>query len=76
MLLRKNASSLEKKNDFTEGFFFQVSRNPVRKRKVYKTKVVKENSAIKYYHEFHVRSDKGSGMLILGTYFLLLTKVK
>ena len=36
--------------------FFQTSGNPVRKRKVYKVKVVIQNSVIKGYHEFHVKS--------------------
>ena len=35
--------------------FFKESRNPVKKRKAYKTKVVTQISAIKWYHEFHVR---------------------
>ena len=34
---------------------FLKNRNPVRKRKVYKTNVVTQISAIKWYHEFHVR---------------------
>ena len=58
MLLRKNESFLEKKQfhwSFTVSQF-QTSRNPVRKRKVYKTMLVIQNSAIKCYHEFRVRS--------------------
>ena len=74
-VIAQKCEFFREKIDFTEEVFFQVSQNPVRERKVYKTKVMKENSAIKYYREFHVRSDKGSGMLILGTSFLLLTKV-
>ena len=31
--------------------FFQATWNPLRKRKVYKTKVVIQNSDIKWYHE-------------------------
>ena len=54
--------ALEKENNFTEGFFIQVSRNPVRKRKVYKMMPVIQNSAIKYYHAFHVTSHKNSEM--------------
>ena len=57
MFLRKNESSLEK-NSFIERFFSQASRNAVRKRKVYKTKEVIQNLAIKCYNEFHVRSQK------------------
>ena len=57
MLLRKNESSLEKKTVSLKDFF-QESRNPVRKRKVYKTKVVIQNSAIKCYQEFYVSSHK------------------
>ena len=55
--------------------FFQASPNQVRKRKVYKTKVVIQNSATKCYHEFHLRSHKDLEMLILMAPFLLLTKV-
>ena len=57
ILLRKNESSLEKKQLYWR-LSFQASRNPVRKRKVYKTKVARQNSAIKCYHEFHVRSHR------------------
>ena len=38
--------------------FFQASQNLVGKRKVCHTKVLKQNSAIKCYHEFHARSHK------------------
>ena len=57
--------------------FFQESQNPVRKRKGCKTKLVIQNSAIKFCHEFHVRSHKDLEMLILAApfLFLLLTKV-
>ena len=34
---------------------FQASRNPLSKMEVNKTKVVIQNSAMKCYHEFHVR---------------------
>ena len=74
MLLRKNESSLEKKNGFTEGFF-QPSRNPVSKRKVYLMKVVIQNSAIKYYHEFLLKSHKNLEILILAACFLLLARI-
>ena len=57
ILLRKNESSLEIKQLYWR-LCFQASRNPVRKRKVYKTKVARQNSAIKCYHEFHVRSHR------------------
>ena len=63
------------KSDTEAFFFFHAIRNPVRKRKVYKTKVVIQNSAIKCYHEFHVRSHKDLETLILEAPFLLLTKV-
>ena len=46
MLLRRSEDSLEKK---ITGFFFQASRNPLTKIKVYKTKVGKQNSTIQYY---------------------------
>ena len=65
MLLRKNESSLEKKNSFTDEF--QTSGNPVRKRKVHKMKVVIQNSANIAYHEFHRRPQKDLRMLILVT---------
>ena len=74
MLLRKSESSLEKKAVSVKEYF-QAIRNPVRKRKVYKTKVVMENSATKCYHEFHLRSHKDLEMLILVAPFFLQTKV-
>ena len=55
MLLRKSKSSLEK-GIFSPKKFFQVNGNPLRKKKVYKMKEVRQNSTIKGYHEFHVRS--------------------
>ena len=74
MLLRKSESSLEQKlvslNDI-----FQASRNPVRKRKIYKEKIVIQNSAPKCYHELHLRSGKYLEILILAAPFLLLTKI-
>ena len=74
MLLRKNKISLEKKTvSLTD--FYQASRNPVRKKKLNKTKVVIQNLAIKCYHEFHVKSHKVLEKLILAAPFLLLTKV-
>ena len=54
--------------------FFQSSQNPVRKRRVYKTKVVIQNSPIKFYYEFHVRLHKDLEMLLLAAPFLFLTK--
>ena len=66
-LYRKKAVSLKD--------FFQVSENPVRKGKVYKTKVVTQNSATECYHKFYVRSCNDLGMLVLAVLFLLLTKV-
>ena len=74
MLLRKSESSLEKKAVSVKEFF-QAIPNPIRKRKVYKTKVVIENSATKCYHEFHLRSHKDLEMLILVAPFFLETKV-
>ena len=38
-------------------------------------KVVIQNSAIKYYHEFLLRSHKNLEMLILAACFLLLTMI-
>ena len=61
MLLCKNESFLKRKQ-FHWRIFFQVSQNPVRQRKVYKMMAVIQNSAIKYYHAFHVRSHKNSEM--------------
>ena len=55
MLLRKSKSSLEKEI-FSPKIFFQVNGNPLRKKKVYKMKEVRQNSTIEGYHEFHVRS--------------------
>ena len=59
MLLCKTESSLEKRKQFHWRIFFQTSRNSVYKR-VCKAKVVIQNSAIKCYHEFYVRSNKDS----------------
>ena len=73
MLLGKKESSLRKTVSLKN--IFQACQNPVRKRKVYKTKVMIQNSAIKCYHEFHVRSHKDLETLILEAPFLLLTKV-
>ena len=56
MLLGKKESSLRKTVSLKD--IFRVCQNPVRKRKVYKTEVVIQNSATKYYHEFHVRPYK------------------
>ena len=39
------------------------------------TKVVVENSAIKFYHELHLRSHKDLEILILAAPFFLNTKV-
>ena len=72
MLLSKSESSLEKKQ-FHLSIFSQTSRKPIRKRKVYKTKVVIQNSAIKCHHEFHVRSHKNSSISI-GYFFSLTNK--
>ena len=74
MLLRKSESYLEKKK-FHWRIFFQSSQNVVRKKKVYMTKIVIQNSATKCYHEFHLRSHKDLKMLILEAPFLSLTKV-
>lgn len=64
-----------KKIIFTEVFFFRVSRNPVRKSKIYKMKELIQNLAIKNYHKFQVRPLKDIEMLILVTSIYLLTKV-
>ena len=72
MLLHKNESSLDEENCFTEGFF--SSKSKYIKKIVYKVKVVVQNSAIKRYHEFHLRPRKYLEMLILAAPFLLLTK--
>ena len=55
--------------------FFQTSGNLVRKRIVYKIKIVAQNSAIKGEHEFHVSSHKDLEILILPTPILFLTRV-
>ena len=61
---------------YTEGFFFKdLVRKRVRKRKVYKVKVVIQDSAVKGSHEYHVRLDKDYEMLILAAPILLLTVV-
>ena len=74
MLLCKSESSLEKKNSFTEGFFFQASQNPLGKTKVYQANVVIQNSPTKCYYEFCLRLHKDLEMLILVASFLLLKK--
>ena len=56
MLLRKDESSSEK--NFHQKIFFQTSWNPVRKKKVCKVTVVRQNLAIRGYHEFHVGSQR------------------
>ena len=45
MLLSKNEGSSIKKDNFEEAFF-QATGNAVRKRKIYKAKVVIQSSAI------------------------------
>ena len=67
--------TLQKKKSFTERFFFQESRNPVRKRKFSKMEAVTQNLAIKCYHEFYLSSHKDLEILILVAPFLLLIKV-
>ena len=57
ILLGKNESSLEKKAASLKDFFSSKSKSS-KKREVYKTKVARQNSAIKCYHEFHVRSHR------------------
>ena len=74
ILLRKNESSLGKKR-FYWRIFFQLSRNPVRNRKVSKTEVEIQSLAIKSYHEFYLSSHKDLEMLILVFPFLLLIKI-
>ena len=56
MSLGKKESSLRKTVSLKN--IFQACQNPVRKRKVYKTEVVIQNSATKCYHELHVRPYK------------------
>ena len=73
MLLRKNDTSLDEENSFTKGLV--SSKSKYIKIIVCKAKVVVQNSAIKCYHEFHLRPRKDLEMLILGAPFLLLTKV-
>ena len=53
MLLRKNESSLKKKTVSLKDFF--SSKIKYIKKVIYKAKVVIQNSAIKYYHEFYLR---------------------
>ena len=60
---------------FFKKYSFQASKNPLRKKKVYKMKVMIWNSAIKGYHELHVRSHKYFEMLTLTTSILLLTRL-
>ena len=73
MLLRENHNCLGQKKQFHCSIYFQACQNLVRKSKVYKTKAVIQNLAIKCYHEFHVTSHKGLEVLILAAHFLLLT---
>ena len=72
MPLHKIYSSLEK--TVLPRIFFQASGNPVRKMKVYKLKLGMLNSAIKGYHEFHIRLHKNLE-LISATPIFLLTRV-
>ena len=61
-------SALEKeKKNVLQKDFFQASWNPERKREVYKMKVAIKNSAIKSYHEFHLRLHRDLQMQILAT---------
>ena len=73
MLLCKNKSSIEKKTVSLKDVF-QASQYPVRKGKVYEVKVVTQNSAIKCYHEFHVRSHKNFGNVNIGGSFSVTNK--
>ena len=71
----KNESSLEKKQFHRKNFFSNKSKSS-KKRRVYRTKVSIQNSAVKYYNELHLMShNKDLKMLILAAPFLLLTKV-
>ena len=63
----------EKKTISLKDFF--SSKLKYFKKVVYKEKVVIQNSAIKYYHEFYLRSRKDLEMLILAASFILLTKI-
>ena len=67
MFLRKNECSWERKKNVLQKDFFQASWNPERKREVYKMKVAIKNSAIKSYHEFHLRLHRDLQMQILAT---------
>lgn len=54
MSMLKIEGFIEKKRSFTVGFFFQASRNSVRKRKADKMKSLTLISAIKGCHRFHL----------------------
>ena len=54
MLLPKNESSLEKKNVSPKDFVSREWKSSKKKENL----VVRQNSVIKGYHEFHVRSHK------------------
>ena len=56
-------------------YFFQVSGNPLRKRKLYKMKVVIQNSALRGYQEFYVKLQKDLAMLMLAVPIVLLIRV-
>ena len=55
--------------------FFSSKWKSSNKKESLQDEVVRQNSAIKSYHEFHVRSHKELEMLIMATPFLLLTRV-
>ena len=50
-------------------------KGKLRKKKVYKVKVVIQNSAIKGYREFHGRPHKGLETVILSTFIFLLRRI-
>ena len=78
LLLQKTnviAHKLELFKKVSRKGFLQASGNPVRKRNAYKIKVMILKSAIKGYHEFHVRLHKDLEMLISAAPILLLTRV-
>ena len=70
-VIAQKLEHFRKKNSFTEGFSFQVSRSLVTKKKVHKMKVMIQNSAIKGNREFHLRPHKDLEMITL----MLLCKI-
>ena len=71
MLLRKNESSLEKKQFYFKDFFSSKLKSSKKKESLQDEDIDTKFS----YHKFNLRSYKGLEVLILVAPFVLLTKV-